>query len=99
MYSVCNDLKGRVSPFGYLRINACLLAPRSFSQATTSFVAGYRLGIHHVHLVTCPYNANLSCQSPHIAAIPLVHHESTVIVLPTFTIPDEVLLEYFIALP
>ena len=59
MYSVCNDHKGRVAPFGNLRINARLLAPRSLSQATTSFVAGYRLGIHHVHLVTCPYNVNL----------------------------------------
>ena len=59
MYSVCDDLKGRVSPFGNLRIKARLLAPRSLSQATTSFVAVYRLGIHHVHLVTCPYNFNL----------------------------------------
>jgi hypothetical protein len=59
MYSVCNDLYGRVSPFGNLRIIARLPAPRSLSQATTSFVAVYRLGIHHVHLVTCPYNADL----------------------------------------
>ena len=49
---------GRVAPFGNLRITACLLAPRSLSQATTSFIAGYRLGIHHVHLVTCPYNVS-----------------------------------------
>ena len=41
-----------VAPFGYLRINARLLAPRSFSQAATSFVACNRLGIHHMHLVT-----------------------------------------------
>ena len=40
-----------VSPFGYLRIKACLPAPRSFSQATTSFFACGRQGIHHVHLV------------------------------------------------
>ena len=39
-----------VSPFGYLRIKACLPAPRSFSQATTSFVACDRQGIHHMHL-------------------------------------------------
>ena len=52
-------IAGRVAPFGYLRINARLPAPRSFSQATASFFAVYRLGIHHVHLVTCPYNANL----------------------------------------
>ena len=41
---------GRVSPFGHLRIKACLPAPRSFSQATTSFIACNRQGIHHMHL-------------------------------------------------
>jgi hypothetical protein len=40
-----------VSPFGYLRINAYLPAPRSFSQAATSFFACDRQGIHHMHLV------------------------------------------------
>ena len=49
---------GWVSPFGNLRINACLLAPRSLSQATTSFIAWHRQGIHHVHLFTCPYNVD-----------------------------------------
>src|SRR5258708_30189570 len=44
--------KGRVSPFGYLRINARLPAPRSFSQAATSFIACNRQGIHHMHLFT-----------------------------------------------
>ena len=43
-------LAGRVSPFGYLRISAHLPAPRSFSQAVTSFVAYHRQGIHHMHL-------------------------------------------------
>ena len=43
-------LAGRVSPFGHLRINACLPAPRSFSQAATSFIACNRQGIHHMHL-------------------------------------------------
>ena len=43
-------LAGRVSPFGYLRINASLPAPRSFSQACTSFFACDRQGIHHMHL-------------------------------------------------
>jgi hypothetical protein len=43
---------GRVSPFGYLRIKARLPAPRSFSQATTSFIACNRQGIHHMHLFT-----------------------------------------------
>ena len=41
-----------VSPFGHLRIKACLPAPRSISQATTSFIAFYRLGIHHIRLFT-----------------------------------------------
>ena len=52
--------KGRVSPFGNLRIKARLLAPRSLSQATTSFIACNRQGIHHVHLFACPYNVSLS---------------------------------------
>ena len=63
MYSVCNTLKGWVSPFGNLRINACLLAPRSLSRATTSFIACNRQGIHHVHLFTCPYNVSLCLRS------------------------------------
>ena len=41
-----------VSPFGYPRINACLPALRGFSQATTSFIASYRLGIHRMRFVT-----------------------------------------------
>ena len=45
-------LAGRVSPFGNLRIKANLPAPRSLSQALTSFVACNRQGIHHMHLVT-----------------------------------------------
>ena len=52
--------KGRVSPFGNLRIKARLLAPRSLSQATTSFIACNRQGIHHVHLFACPYNVSSS---------------------------------------
>jgi hypothetical protein len=44
-------LAGRVSPFGHLRINARLPAPRSFTQAATSFIACDRQGIHHMHLV------------------------------------------------
>lgn len=43
---------GWVSPFGYLRIKANLPAPRSFSQAITSFIACNRQGIHHMHLFT-----------------------------------------------
>ena len=41
-----------VSPFGNLRIEAYLPAPRSLSQATTSFIAFCRQGIHHVRLFT-----------------------------------------------
>src|SRR3954467_15862978 len=47
-------LEGRVSPFGHLRIKARLPAPRSLSQATSSFIAYNRQGIVHVHLVACP---------------------------------------------
>jgi hypothetical protein len=43
-------LAGRVSPFGNLRISAHLPAPRSLSQAVTSFVAYHCQGIHHMHL-------------------------------------------------
>ena len=43
---------GWVSPFGNLRIKAYLPAPRSLSQAITSFIACSRQGIHHMHLVT-----------------------------------------------
>ena len=41
-----------VFPFGYLRVNVCLLTLRSFSQATTSFIACYRQGIHHMRLLS-----------------------------------------------
>ena len=44
--------EGWVSPFRNLRIKANLPAPRSLSQAITSFVACNRQGIHHMHLVT-----------------------------------------------
>ena len=47
---VAVTLAGRVSPFGHLRINARLPAPRSFSQAATSFIACNRQGIHRMHL-------------------------------------------------
>ena len=43
---------GWVSPFGHLRITAYLPAPRSFSQAITSFFAYHRQGIHHMLFVT-----------------------------------------------
>jgi hypothetical protein len=43
---------GRVSPFGYLRIEALLAAPRSFSQPHASFIGSWRQGIHRKPLVT-----------------------------------------------
>ena len=45
-------IPARVSPFGYLRIKANLPAPRSLSQAITSFVAYHCQGIHHMLLFT-----------------------------------------------
>ena len=41
-----------VSPFRHRRVEACLPARRRLSQATTSFIAFYRQGIHHVRLFT-----------------------------------------------
>jgi hypothetical protein len=48
----------RVAPFGYLRLSACLTAPRSFSQLATPFVASLRLGIHHTPFVACPSSSS-----------------------------------------
>src|SRR5699024_3983546 len=45
-----------VSPFGNLRFSVCLPTYRSLSQATTSFIAFCRQGIHHMRLVTWSYN-------------------------------------------
>ena len=60
MYSVQDTQQaGWVSPFGYLRIKACLTAPRSLSWPTTSFIASNCQGIHHVRLVAWPYNHEL----------------------------------------
>jgi hypothetical protein len=44
---------GRVTPFGNVRIKALLPAPRTLSQAYTSFFGIASQGIHHV-LVTYP---------------------------------------------
>lgn len=54
MNSVNNDLYkiDRVSPFRYLRIKVCLPTPRSFSQASTSFIAFDCQGIHLLRLFT-----------------------------------------------
>src|SRR5699024_10591043 len=57
MYSLRDTCKSKwVSPFGNLRFSVCLPTYRSLSQATTSFIAFYRLGIHHMRLVTWSYN-------------------------------------------
>ena len=60
-------INGRVSPFRNLRIEACLPAPRSLSQATTSFIASRCQGIHHTLLIassTRPSTGNLHHQHP-----------------------------------
>ena len=62
MYSSCDTFRW-VSPFGNLRIKANLPAPRSLSQAITSFVAYHRQGIHHVLLFTWPYNFDVSFET------------------------------------
>ena len=62
MYSVCDTFRW-VSPFGNLRIKANLPAPRSLSQAITSFVAYHRQGIHHMLLFTWPYNFDVSFET------------------------------------
>ena len=59
MYSVWDTFRW-VSPFGHLRIKAYLPAPRSFSQAITSFIAYHCQGIHHMLLFTWPYNFDVS---------------------------------------
>jgi hypothetical protein len=59
MYSVWDTFRW-VSPFGYLRIKAYLPAPRSFSQAITSFIAYHCQGIHHMLLFTWLYNFDFS---------------------------------------
>ena len=50
-HTVTRHYPCRVSPFGHLRVKACLAAHRSFSQLTTSFIASLCLGIHRTPLV------------------------------------------------
>ena len=52
--------RGWVSPFRDPGIKAYLPAPPGFSQAITSFFAYHRQGIHHMLLVTWPYNFDIS---------------------------------------
>jgi hypothetical protein len=53
IHSACDDpfLEDRVSAFRNLRIVARLPAPRSLSQAATSFIASRCQGIHHTPLI------------------------------------------------
>jgi hypothetical protein len=45
------NYQDQVAPFGNLRIEACLAAPRSLTQLATSFIAFSRQGIHRMPLV------------------------------------------------
>ena len=67
-----------VSPFGSLRIKAYLPAPRSLSQAITSFVAYHCQGIHHMLLFTWPYNFDFSYRETKASSrnVWLVFHQS-----------------------
>ncbi len=49
-----------VSPFGNLRVNACITAHRSLSQFTTSFIGTECQGIHYMLLVQL--DTEFSCQ-------------------------------------
>ena len=53
----------RVAPFGYHRLLRPLSARLCFSQISTSFIASWRHGIHHVRLFTWPYNPGLLLKS------------------------------------
>jgi hypothetical protein len=63
---------GRVSPFGYPRIKACLAAPRGLSQPATSFVGVFSQGIHHVRF-QCPKNRRTRVLRPSAA----IHSENS----------------------
>src|SRR5699024_8570686 len=76
----------RVFPFGDLRFSVCLPTYRSLSQATTSFIAFCRLGIHHMRLVTWPYNLKHSRACDHEQATCRVLGQSTCILLPKNTV-------------
>ena len=44
---------GRVAPFGYLRISACMQLPSNVSPVSASFIGLKRQGIHRVLCVAC----------------------------------------------
>ena len=56
MYSVKDDSLESGFPIRTSPDYRLLPAPRSFSQAITSFIACNRQGIHHMHLFAWPYN-------------------------------------------
>ena len=60
-YVVAGYSPARVSPFGHLRIEACVAAPRSLSQLPTSFIASWYQGIHRLLLVTYPHFPKGAC--------------------------------------
>ena len=60
MYSVIDD-STLVKPGSPIRtsLDQCLFpAPQSFSQDSTSFIASYCQGIHHLRFSSWPYNLN-----------------------------------------
>ena len=50
----------RVSPFGHLRIKACLAAPQRISLPSASFIAFWRQGIHQMPLNAFNYCSSLT---------------------------------------
>jgi hypothetical protein len=50
------------SPFRHFWVYAYLPTRQNFSQAITSFFASYRLGIHRMHLITWPYNTQVTLE-------------------------------------
>lgn len=64
----------RVSPFGNLRFKACLSAPRSLSQITTSFIGILRQGIPCVRL----FNFLRLCNHCFVLKVLSANYESTI---------------------
>ena len=50
MYSACNTAEAVGFPIRTFPDQSLFASSRDFSQATTSFIASYRQGIHHVRL-------------------------------------------------
>src|SRR5579875_1816422 len=73
-----------VAPFGDQRINACLTAPRCFSQLATSFIGNERLGIHRMPcvllllslLVPSPPHGSVRIQQQVLASADACHPDS-----------------------